>query len=340
MNKVSIQDAVGMTLCHDITKVVPGEFKGRAFKRGHVIRLEDIDALLNMGKENIYVWENNRGEIHEDDAAIRLAKAVRGENVTFTEPEEGKSVLKATVKGLLKVNSSLLFETNCVEHVTVPSLPNNFMVEKDQKVATARIVPLVTQEKNIIKVEKLCAENGPIFHVKPYKNLNVGVLITGNEVFKGRVEDKFGPVVKRKMAYYDAEIIAQEYCPDCLDLIKEKILSFANKMKVDLIMVTGGMSVDPDDLTPGAIKDTGAEVITYGTPVQPGNMFLLAYLEGTPVLGIPGAAMYVQTTILDIVLPRIFVGETLTQKDFIKLGEGGLCMNCKVCHYPNCYFGR
>lgn len=339
MRKVSVQDAVGMTLCHDITKVAPGVYKGRAFARGHVIREEDIEPLLNLGKENIYVWEENAGEIHEDDAAVRLAQAIKGENVTYTQPEEGKSVLKTTIKGLLKVNSPLLFEVNCVEHVTIPSIPNNYMVEKDQKIATVRIVPLVTDEKNVIKVEELCQEKGAIFQIKPYQKLRVGVVITGNEVFKGRVEDKFGPVIKEKMAYYDGEIIGIEYCPDELKYIEEKILGFKEK-KADLILVTGGMSVDPDDLTPGAIKKTGAKIVTYGVPVQPGNMFLLAYLDGTPILGLPGAVMYFKTTVFDLVVSRVFAGEVLTKEDFIKMGEGGLCMNCKVCHYPVCYLGR
>jgi len=339
MKKVRVQDAVGLKLCHDITKVIPGQFKGPAFKRGHVIREEDIEELLSIGKEHIYVWEDNADEVHEDDAAIRIAKAVMGKNLCYTETQEGKSTLLATSRGLLKVKSSLLFEINSVEDVTVTSLPNNFQVEVEQKVASARIVPLVTKEKNVQKVEELCATHGPVFDIEPYRKLKVGIVITGSEVYKGRIKDKFGPVIRKKMEYFDAEILGQEYCLDDTAYIEQRILDFKEK-GAGLIIVTGGMSVDPDDLTPGAIRNTGATVVTYGVPVQPGNMFMMAYLNEVAILGVPGAASYFKTTVLDVVLPRIFIGEVLTKNDFIAMGEGGLCSHCQMCQYPNCYYGR
>ena len=339
MKRIAVQDAVGMKLCHDITKVVPGEFKGRAFQRDHIIEAKDIDELLSIGKEHIYVWEENAGEIHEDDAAVRMAQAIIGENIHFIDPQEGKCVLEAAERGLFKLNSSLLLELNSIDDVTIPSLPNNFKVEKGQKVAGARIVPLVTKEDNIQKVERLCKSLGPVFHIKPYKKLKVGVIITGNEVYKGRIKDKFGPVIQRKMEYFEAEILGQDYCPDEIDIIVEKTQKYV-RSKADLIIITGGMSVDPDDLTPGAIKKTGARIITYGLPVQPGNMFLLAYLNDIPILGVPGAAAFFKTTILDVILPRIFAGETMEIIDLLKMGEGGLCMNCPMCQYPSCYFCR
>jgi len=339
VKKVAVQNAVGMKLCHDITKMIPGEFKGVAFKRDHIIREEDVEELLKLGKENIYVWEENAGEIHEDEAAIRIAKAVIGKNISYLLPQEGKTVLEASVKGLFKLKSSLLYEINSIEHVTIPSLPNNFKVEEGQKLAAARIVPLVTREENIEKVEDLCALHGPVFNVEPYKKLRVGIVITGSEVFKGRIKDKFWPVMKKKLEYFEAEIIGQEYAPDEIEVIQEKISAYKNK-NADMIIVTGGMSVDPDDLTPGAIRNTGAEVVTYGVPVQPGNMFMLSYLDGVPLLGVPGAAAFFKTTVFDTVLSKIFSGEKMSRNDFIRMGEGGLCMNCQLCQYPNCYFCR
>lgn len=339
MKKVPVQEAVGMKLCHDMTKVIPGEFKGRAFCRNHIITQDDIQDLLSIGKEHIFIWEENAGEIHEDDAAVRIAQAVMGKNLMKTEPEEGKSLLKATVRGLLKVNSSLLTRLNSIEHVTIPSLPNNFVVNEQEKVASARIVPLVTKEENILKVEELCRLEGPVFEVKPLKTLKVGLVITGSEVYKGRIKDKFGPVIHEKLTHFDAEVIGQDYCLDDCKMIEKSILKFFTQ-KADLIIVTGGMSVDPDDLTPGAIRNTGARVITQGTPAQPGNMLMMAYLDGVPIFGVPGAAIYCKTTVLDVVLPRVFAGDFLTKEDFIRMGEGGLCRNCPICHYPNCYFGR
>ncbi|MDR1603334.1 MAG: molybdopterin-binding protein [Gracilibacteraceae bacterium] len=339
MKKVKVEDSLGLELCHDMTKVVPGEFKGAAFKRGHIIRAEDLPELLSMGKEHIYVWEDNAGEIHEDDAAVRLAAAVAGEHVRCSAPEEGKSVLTAAGKGLFRLHSELLSEINAVPDVTIPCLPRNFSVEGGQKVASARIVPLVTQEKNILRVETLCRENGPVFSVQPYRPLRAALVVTGSEVYKGLIEDKFAPVLRQKLAGFEAEIISTAYCPDDRDLIREAILA-AVAAAAELVLVTGGMSVDPDDLTPGAIKSTGAEIVAHGLPAQPGNMFLAAYLGDVPVFGVPGAAIYLSVTVLDVLLPRIFAGDRLEKKDLARLAEGGLCAGCAVCNYPYCYFGR
>lgn len=339
MRKISVNDAVGQKLCHDITKVVPGEFKGVAFKRGHLIRPEDVEELLKIGKDHIFMWEEKAGEIHEDEAAVRIAEAVKGANIVYTPPQEGKTVLQATVKGLFKVNKPLLSLVNAIENITISALPDNFPVAKGAKLAGARIIPLVIQEEKIRELEKICSVGGPGLEVKPYKRLKVGVVITGNEVFHGRIEDKFGPVLVEKLKDYDHEMAGRIYCPDDLAQLQKTIDSLL-KRKVDLIILTGGMSVDPDDLTPGAIRDSGAEVITYGAPIQPGNMFMMAYKGETALIGVPGAAIYHKTTVLDVVLPRIFVGDKLIREDFVNLGAGGFCLGCKECRYPLCYFGR
>lgn len=339
MKKIRVEDAVGMKLCHDITKVIPGEFKGRAFAKGHVIKEGDIEELKKIGKEHVFVWEENAGEIHEDEAALRMAEAVVGPNIIFEEPQEGKSLLKATNRGLFQLNRKLLKEINKREQITLPTIPNNYKAEKGMKVAAARVIPLVIAEDKIMEIENICAQKGPVLKVVPYKQLKVGFIITGNEVYKGRIKDKFGPVLKQKMAYFGANILGQVYCPDDLSVIEKAIYSF-KKNGADLIVLTGGMSVDPDDLTPGAIKNTATELITYGVPAQPGNMFMMAYLDDTAVIGVPGAAIFFKTTIVDVVLPRIFAGDKLCKDDFAEMGEGGLCLNCEVCTYPRCYFGR
>lgn len=339
MKKIKVQDAVGMTLCHDISKVVPGEFKGTRFKRGHVIRPEDIPELLNLGKEHIFVFEEGAGEIHEDDAAIRIAQAVMGPNLFYEGPREGKTVLKAEIRGLFKLNSSLLKEINSIEYVTVTSLPNNFPVEAGDRVAGGRIIPLTIEEEKILQLEELCRSQGAVFEVKPYRKLKVGIIITGNEVFKGRIPDKFAPVLDSKLKAYETEILGRVFCPDDISALDEAVAGFLGR-EADLIILTGGMSVDPDDLTPGAIKNCGAEVVTHGVPVQPGNMFMLAYKGKTTLIGVPGAAIYHKTTVLDVFLPRIFAGDIITKEEISSMGEGGLCLGCDVCRYPICYYGR
>jgi molybdenum cofactor synthesis domain-containing protein len=339
LKSVRVEEAVGMVLCQDVTRIVPGEFKGRAFKKGHIISKEDVSELLKLGKEHIYVWQSAPGDVHEDDAAVRLARAAAGENIACEEPREGKSSLKSTVKGLFKVNTSLLQEINSIEDISIASLPGDFMVECGQNVAGARIIPLMISDSKLSRVEEMCREQGSPFMVKRYKRLRFGIITTGSEVYKGRIKDKFGPVIKEKLAYFDAECLGQIICTDDQGSIESAIWNFIEK-KADLIILTGGMSVDPDDVTPAAIRGTGAGIVIYGVPVQPGNMFMMAYLQGTALVGVPGCGMYYRTTILDAVLPRIFVGELLDKSYFTAMGEGGLCSHCETCRYPNCYFCR
>ena len=339
MKKIAVEKAVGMILCHDITRIIPGEFKGRAFKKGHTIQKEDVEKLLELGKEQIYVWEPKEGEIHEDEAALRIARAVSGKNIDFDEPKEGKSTLKSKERGLLKINSSLIYQINSIKDISIASLPQNFTVERGQKLAGVRIIPLTTQEENLIQLEDLCQKKGKVFEIKKYRRLKAALITTGNEIYKRRIQDKFGPVIREKLDFFNAQYLGQTFCPDNIEEIKKEILHF-KQQEADLIILTGGMSVDPDDLTPGAIRESGAKVVTYGAPVQPGNMFMMAYLGATVLMGVPGCAMYYRTTILDVVLPRIFIGEILNKEDFIKMGEGGFCLNCEVCRYPQCFFCR
>ena len=339
MKKIAVEKAVGMILCHDITQIIPGKFKGRAFKKGHIIQKKDVEKLVELGKEQIYVWEPKAGEIHEDEAALRIARAVSGKNIDFDEPKEGKSTLKSKDRGLLKIDSNLLYRINSIKDISIASLPQNFVVESGQKLAGVRIIPLTTREENLIQIEDLCRGEAKIFEIKKYKKLKVALITTGNEIYKKRIQDKFGPVIREKLEFFNAQFLGQTFCLDNIGEIKKAILHY-KQQEADLIILTGGMSVDPDDLTPGAIRESGAKVVTYGTPIQPGNMFMMAYLGETVLLGVPGCAMYHKTTVLDVVLPRIFIGEILTKEDFIKMGEGGFCLNCEVCRYPQCFFCR
>jgi len=337
MKKVKVEDAVGMQLCHDITEMKDG-FKGAAFKRGHIITEEDIPHLLNLGKRTVFVWEENAGEIHEEDAALRMAGMCPVEGAHYTTPSEGKVLLMADQRGMLRVDTGLLNEVNSIDDITISTLPDHYPIEKGARLASMRIVPLVTKEENIIRAEQFCAEKS-LIRLLPYGHKKIGVIITGSEVYSGRIKDKFEPVVRAKMTHYPAEILDVTICDDDLEMI----VSTAKKqleMGADFLIFTGGMSVDPDDLTPTAIRQLGAEIVTHGVPSQPGNMTLVAYLGDVAILGVPGAAISLPTTIFDVLLPQIFTGEKLTKKELIKLADGGLCQLCAKCHYPNCTFGR
>ena len=337
MRKIKVRDAVGMELCHDITEM-NDSFKGVAFRRGHIIRPEDIDHLLRIGKEHIFVWEPNAGELHEDDCARRLAAMAPVEGAHYTEPAEGKVLLIADRRGMLRVNRKLLDKIDSIGDITVCTLPDHYPVEPGARLASMRIVPLVTRETQILEAERLCAEE-KLLELRPYLPRKAGIIITGSEVWHGRIPDKFGPVVREKLGKYPCEIVGIRVCDDDTAQIAEAAKDHLAK-GADLLIFTGGMSVDPDDLTPAAIRSLGAQIISHGVPSQPGNMTLVAYLGDIPILGIPGAAIKLPTTVFDVLLPQIFAGDRLTKEDLIGLAEGGLCQLCGSCHWPNCTFGR
>ena len=337
MKKIPVEQAVGMTLCHDITKMVDG-FKGAAFRRGHVIREEDIEELLNIGKKTVFVWEENAGEIHEEDCALRMAAMAPVQGAHYTAPSEGKVLLMADTRGMRRVDTELLREINSIGDITISTLPDHYPVESGARLASMRIVPLVTKEEQIIAAERLCAQR-KLLDLRPYAHKKIGVIITGSEVYSGRIKDKFEPVVRRKMESYPAEILGVTICDDDLDMIINSAKAYLAK-GADFLIFTGGMSVDPDDLTPTAIRRLGAQVVSHGVPSQPGNMTLVAYLSDVAILGVPGAAISLPTTIFDVLLPQIFTGDKLTKDDLIRLGDGGLCQMCRACHFPNCTFGR
>ena len=336
MKKINVQDAVGVTLCHDITAMRTG-FKGAEFKRGHVITEEDIPRLLDIGKKNIYIWDENPNLVHEEDAALRMAAMAPVEGAHYTAPSEGKVLLISDIRGMFRVNTELLRKINRIGDITIATLRDHYPAEVGARLASMRIVPLLTEKSQIEEAEALCRTE-KLLDLRPYQHKKIGVIITGSEVYSGRISDKFEPVVRAKMKQYPAEILGVTICDDQISMIDEAANRYL-EMGADLLIVTGGMSVDPDDITPTAIRKLGADIITHGVPAQPGNMTLVAYKDDVAILGVPGAAISLPTTMFDVLLPQIFTGDRLTKEDLIRLGEGGLCQMCKVCHFPNCTFG-
>lgn len=340
MKKLSVHEAVGQTLCHDVTAITKNGDKGPLFRRGHVIKAEDVEKLLDIGKRHIFIWEPEADEVHEEDAARLVAEELLlGSGLDADDPCEGKYRLFSTVDGLLRVNSAGLKKLNSVEDYTIASLPDRMPVTKGCTLAGIRIVPLVTKRENVLLAVQLAKAYSPIFEVKQYSPLPTGIIITGSEIFYGRVEDAFFPVLEKKLKRYGANLLGVTKCPDSVEAILLSLEAFI-KQGAKLVLFTGGMSVDADDVTPLAIRQSGAKMLCRGVAMQPGNMLTSAYLGKTLLLGVPGAALHFETTSLDIFLPRIFTNERLKKEDFQSLGEGGLCLGCKVCQYPKCYFGR
>ena len=338
MKLIKTEEAVGQVLCHDMTQIIPGEYKGPRFRKGHIVTKEDIPVLLSMGKENLYIFEMDENKLHENDAAEILCKICKGKNISRSEVKEGKIELAAEIDGLFTIDREKLSAINSIEELMIATRHGDTAVHKGDKLAGTRVIPLVIEKDKLTQAQDI-ADNTPILNVLPYTLKTAAVITTGSEVYHGRIEDKFTPVIIEKLKGFGITVTEHLTVDDGIENITSAINSV--KGKVDMILCTGGMSVDPDDNTPGAIKQSGADIITYGAPVLPGAMFLLGYYEdGTPVMGLPGCVMYAKATIFDLVLPRITAEVRLSKADFVAYGEGGLCLVCEQCTYPHCSFGK
>ena len=339
MKLIRTEDAVGHVLCHDMTQIIKDQYKDARIRKGHIVTEADIPVLLSMGKEHLYVWEMTPGMVHENDAAERLLALCGQENMTHSEVKEGKIELKAACDGLFQVDSRRLIAVNSIEDIMIATRKGNTAVKKGDKLAGMRVIPLIIEEERL-RAAEAAAGTAPLLKLLPYVKKTAAIVATGSEVKNGLIQDTFTPVVRDKLAAYGIETISIAYSGDGVDNVANAIAE-ARQTGADLILCTGGMSVDPDDNTPGGIRQSGARIVTYGAPVLPGAMFLLGYFEdGTPVMGLPGCVMYAGATIFDLALPRIAAGVEMTKADFAVMGEGGLCLGCKPCHWPDCPFGR
>ena len=342
MKLIKTTEAVGQVLCHDITQIIPDVKKDAVFRKGHIIKEEDIPVLLSVGKDMVYIWENDESMMHENEAAEILYRMTAGKNMHPSNVKEGKIEIIADSGGLLKVDKDKLKKVNSFGEMMIATRNGNTVVKKGDKLAGTRIIPLVIKKDKMERALEICSD-APILKILPFTAKKAAVITTGNEVFYGRIKDGFTQVVEKKISEFGVRMVFHETFNDddkkitagCLDAIDAG---------VDIIFCTGGMSVDPDDKTPLAIKNTGADIISYGSPVLPGAMFLLSYYKKDdrviPICGLPGCAMYNKRTILDLVLPRLIAGDMITTDELASLGEGGFCLNCDVCTFPNCGFGK
>ena len=339
MKKIETVNAVGHVLCHDITRIVKDVVKDTPFRKGHVVTEEDIPVLLSLGKEHLYIWGKKEGMLHENEAAEILFDICKNENMKGTEIKEGKIELIADCDGLFRVDVERLDAINELDEIMIATRHTNYAVKKGDKLAGTRVIPLIIEETKLNEAKKIAGDK-PLLELLPYKNMKAGVVTTGSEVYHGRIKDTFTPVIINKLKEYGIDVCWHKVVDDDNEMIINAI-SEIKESGAEMILCTGGMSVDPDDLTPGAIKKSGADIVTYGAPVLPGAMFLLGYFnDGTPIMGLPGCVMYSKATVFDLVLPRIAAGLKVTKKDISRMGHGGLCFSCKVCTYPRCEFGK
>ncbi|MEK3882361.1 molybdopterin-binding protein [Paenibacillus sp. PL2-23] len=327
LKEVPVHEAIGLRLAHDLTRILPGQFKGRLFKRGHLITEADIPDLLDIGKEHIYIMELGDGDLHEDDAAQRMAQSLADSSLMLSEPHEGKVSLKSPILGLAQIDRGVVEAINRLGEIALATVKTHTVVQAGSALAATRAIPLVVPRAKVEQAEAIAAQyterhgKAPIT-VRPLRSMRAGLLTTGSEVFKGRIQDKFGPAVAAKLSALGSEVAEQRFAPDDRQTIVKEILYLLDQ-GYDMILVTGGMSVDPDDRTPGAIGAAGAEIVSYGTPMLPGSMLLMGYLGEVPIMGLPGCVMHDPYTSFDVLLPRILAGDRITREDIIELGYGG-----------------
>jgi len=340
LKKIALEEAVGKELSHDITEIRPGEFKGPAFQKGHKICDEDLCHLQRLGKNHLYLIDLEKDEIHENEAATILAGALAGDGVTWDrKPREGKINLYAERDGLLFINTAALAAFNMVDEVMCATLHNHSLVRKRDKIAATRAIPLVMRRISIERAKTIAQHDAPVISVRPLRPAKVGIIVTGNEVYNGLIEDRFAPILKTKAVTLGCIPKMVEFAPDDASLLSGKIRSQLS-LGCELIILSGGMSVDPDDVTGESIRRAGASEFYYGASALPGAMFMVAYIGDVPLLGVPACGLFHRTTVLDLILPRILAGEHITKADLAFLGHGGLCRECPECHYPNCTFGK
>ena len=340
LKKIKLEDAVGTKLAHDLTEIRPGEFKGAAFHKGHTVCEGDLCHLQKMGKNHLYAIEPEEDEIHEDQAAGILAEALAGDGIVWKdEPREGKIKLLAAREGLFCVNTAVLAAFNMVDEVMCATLHNNTIVKKGDLVAATRAIPLIMKRAPIERAAAIARQNGAVLAVKPFRKAKVGVVVTGNEVYHGLIEDRFAPILTEKVEAIGSEVRGVAFAPDDANEICTAIRTHLDK-GCDLLLLSGGMSVDPDDVTRLGIRSAGATEMHYGAAVLPGAMFLVAYVDDVPLLGVPACGLFHRITVLDLVLPRILAGEKIGKAELAFLGHGGLCKDCEECTYPHCPFGK
>lgn len=340
LKKIKLQDAVGSTLAHDITEIRPGEFKGPAFRKGHTVCNQDLCHLQKLGKNHLYLLDMEDDEIHEDQAAAILAASLAGDGIVWkNKPSEGKIKLLAAKDGLFGVNTAALAAFNMVAEVMCATLHNHTLVKKEELVAATRAIPLIMKRAPIERAAAIARQNGAVLSVKPLRKARVGLIITGHEVYHGLIEDRFAPILSGKVGALGSRVDGLVFAPDDANMIRKAIEDHLNR-GCDLLILSGGMSVDPDDVTRRGIRLAGAGEMHYGAAVLPGAMFLVAYLGKLPILGVPACGLYHRITVLDLVLPRILAGEHIGDAELAFLGHGGLCRDCTECSFPQCSFGK
>lgn len=342
-----VAEAVGKCAAHDMTRIVPSQFKGAEFSAGQRIRVSDICRLQQMGRFHVAVCDESPAgtaeQVHENEVAELFARRMAGENVRYAlPPREGKIDFVAACDGLFSLDYAKLERFNLVPDVMAATRQDATLVRAGAKLAGTRAIPLFLSRAGLGEALRVLGDE-PLFRVLPLRQAKVGILVTGTEVFQGIIEDKFIPVITAKVAAFGCTVVKAVIAPDTQEAIMQAVADI-RAAGADLLVTTGGLSVDPDDITRQALLASGLRDVLHGVPVLPGTMSLLGTMpaaKGTmQVLGVPACALYFKTTFLDFALPRLLANREIARSELARMGEGGYCLGCRVCTYPKCSFGK
>ncbi|MCC6315368.1 MAG: molybdopterin-binding protein [Thermomicrobiales bacterium] len=291
----------------------------KRFAKGHRLTAEDAATLAELD-EPIHAVQLEPGEIHEDQAALRLAAAVAGPGLERRGPSQSRYNLVAAHKGQVRVDVDRLRAINRVPGMAVFTLHNRVATVPGKVVTGVKITPVATPESALVAAERIAAGE-PIVQVAPFQPLVVGVI--SSEGMSDRVRQRFRDIVTRKMGWYGARVLRFVEVPPEADAVGEAVAALRAD-GADVILSAGGNTIDPLDPALAALQRMGAEMVRFGAPVHPGSMFWMAYLDETPVVNLASCGMYAKASVADLVLPTVMSGARVDIDELADLGYGGL----------------
>lgn len=319
VEKLPLRQAVGHILLHN--QIGPDGRK--VLKKGHRLASSDLPALQALGREQVYVAVLADDDIGENEAARRLGDVVAGPGLKTSTATTGRVNLIAASAGLVKINRQGLLAFNDSPGITLATLTHNTPVQPKKMVGTIKIIPYAVPRPRLEAAEAVARRENPLVAIKPFTVRQAVLITTGSEPARSKVVDAFTPPLQNRLSGYNTALAAGPHVPEDEQAIAAALQQTLNE-GAEMVIIAGETSImDPDDITPRAIKAAGGSIVHYGVPAEPGNLLLLAYHGPVPIVGAPGCARSKNYNVVDMVLPRLAAGERLTRRDLIELGHGG-----------------
>ena len=317
-DELSVEQVAARILCHDVVAAGP---EGRVkLRKGQILTAADVPALRSYGGE-IHLIEMETGDVHEDEASMRLAHAICGQGTRLSGPVESQTHLRAAYRGLVQVKPDTLEAMNRLPDVSVFTVYDGQPVDEGKAVAATKVTPLAISGDVLRQAEEIAAGATPIVQVHSFLGRAVGVIV--RERIAGAARDRFEAAIHRKLAWFGSPVLAIQYLPDDAESIAGALRDLIGAEPA-LILAAGVNSTDPLDLTLQALERVGASTERRGVPAHPGSTCWLAYAGEIPIFGLALCGMFSETTVLDLLLPRFLSGRSVRAGDIASFGHGGL----------------